>query len=146
MPNTDFSTKVHGNQPIIAERAMYWHGGPDNGEACHDSIGLSSAHLVFFLPDGQADDYVETWTLIQNPNGKDVDVRITYLQEDGGTEIREDTVPANSRKTYNMVDDCKGNASVMVECVDYSEKVMVERAMYWNSRSAGTDTIGAHRF
>ena len=24
-----FSTRVHGSQPIIAERAMYWNGGAD---------------------------------------------------------------------------------------------------------------------
>ena len=52
--------------PIIAERAMYWDNG--TGEACHDSIGMSSAHTTFYLPDGQTSDGRETWTLVQNPN------------------------------------------------------------------------------
>ena len=44
-PDPSFSTRVHGSQPIIAERAMYWDNG--TGEACHDSIGLDSTpHLL----------------------------------------------------------------------------------------------------
>jgi hypothetical protein len=35
-----------------------------------------------------------------------------------------------------------GRASVVVNCKTSGKKIMVERAMYWNSRSAGTDTIG----
>ena len=35
-------------------------------------------------------------------------------------------------------------AAVMVQSLTPGRKIMVERAMYWNSRGAGTDTIGVY--
>jgi hypothetical protein len=58
LPNTDFSTMVHGSVPVIAERAMYWNNG--TGEACHDSIGMDSPHKTFYLPDGETTNGRET--------------------------------------------------------------------------------------
>lgn len=139
--NTDVSTHVQGSQPIIAERAMYWNNG--TGEACHDSIGMASPHTTFYLPDGQSSSGRETWTLVQNPNGADVQVDITYMTPTGEGNVRKtETIPANSRKTFNMAEHSgmNGRASIMVSSRGAS--VMVERAMYWNNRGAGTDTIG----
>ncbi len=67
-PDPSFSTRVHGSQPIIAERAMYWNGGPDYGQVCHDSIGLDKPYTNWYLADGQSSEGRETWTLVQNPN------------------------------------------------------------------------------
>jgi hypothetical protein len=144
--NTDLSTQVHGTQPIIAERAMYWGAGTPLGEACHDSIGMDSPHTCFYLPDGATSNGRETWTLVQNSNPADVTVEISYLTPTGaGDVVFQDTIPAQSRKTYNMVDKgISGRAGVMVRSLDPAKKIMVERAMYWNSRGAGTDTIGGY--
>ena len=32
----------------------------------------------------------------------------------------------------------------MVKCTTASKKVICERAMYWNDRGTGTDTIGGY--
>jgi hypothetical protein len=143
-PNQDLSTQVHADQAILAERAMYWTSGGD--EVCHDSIGMPVPHTTFYLPDGQTSEGRETWTLVQNPNGVPVEVEISYLTETGvGNVVFHDTVPANSRKTYNMVDKgISGRAAVLVTSKTSGQKIMVERAMYWNSRGAGTDTIGGY--
>ncbi|MBU1671527.1 MAG: hypothetical protein KKF41_14705 [Actinobacteria bacterium] len=144
LPATDFSTQVHGSLPIIAERAMYWDSGA--GEAMHDSIGLDSAHMTFYLPDGQTSDGFETFTCVQNPNPASVTVRVTYLSQGGETSATfADELPAGSRKTYSMVDaGLDGRASILVESLDGARPIMVERAMYWNNRGAGTDTIGGY--
>ncbi|MCJ7652725.1 MAG: hypothetical protein MUO75_03365, partial [Actinobacteria bacterium] len=144
--NTDVSTKVTGTQPIIAERAMYWGENTPLGEACHDSIGLSGAHKSFFLPDGQTSDGRETWTLVANPNADEVAVEISYLKPDGQNNVVfQDTIPGNSRKTYNMADKgINGRAAVKAVCTTANGNIMVERAMYWNNRGAGTDTIGGY--
>ena len=146
LPGTDLSTQVHGSQGIIAERAMYWGEGTALGEASHDSIGLSAPHTTFYLPDGQTSDGHETYTLVMNPNDSDVTVEITYLTPEGtGNLSFTETVTANSRKTYSMVDKgINGRAAVMVTCKTSGKKIMVERAMYWNNRGAGTDTIGGY--
>ena len=145
MANTDFSTQVHGSQPIIAERSMYWDNG--TGEACHDSIGMSMAHKTFSLPDGQTSEGRETWTLVQNPNSTNVTVEISYLTPNGqGNVVKTETIPANSRRTFNMLEHSgiNGRAAIMVTSKTAGKKIMVERAMYWNSRGAGTDTIGGY--
>ncbi|MFH1150039.1 MAG: S8 family serine peptidase [Actinomycetota bacterium] len=138
----DCSTLVHGSLPVIAERAMYWDAGA--GESCHDSIGMAQPHVTFYLPDGETTNGRETYTLVQNPNDGDVAIEIQYLCPNGvGNITVNDTVPGNSRKTFNMLDaGLNGRASVLVRCTTEGGKIMVERAMYWNSRGAGTDTIG----
>ena len=141
--NADLSTRVHGSQPIIAERAMYWDNG--TGEVCHDSIGMASSHTCYYLPDGETSNGRETWTLIQNPNDSTVEVEVSYLTQTGaGNVVFYDDIPANSRKTYNMGEKMQGRAAISVICVTPGKKIMVERAMYWNNRGAGTDTIGAY--
>ena len=144
LPNTDFSTQVSADVPVIAERSMYWNNG--TGEACHDSVGMSSGHKTFYLPDGQTSGGRETWTLVQNPNANAVGVDITYMRPDGTGNVKfSDIVPANSRKSYNPADKVPdGRAAIMVTCTAGNKKIMVERAMYWNNRGAGTDTIGGY--
>jgi len=146
MPGADFSTQVSGTRPIIAERAMYWGEGTALGEASHDSIGLAAPHTTFYLPDGETSNGRETYTLVMNPNNTNVTVEVSYLTPDGkGNVTFTETVGANSRKTFSMVDKgINGRAAVMVTCKTAGKKIMVERAMYWNTRGAGTDTIGGY--
>jgi len=144
LPDTDISIRLHGSRPIIAERAMYWRGGPDRSEACHDSIGLATPHRAFYLPEGQASDGFETFTLVQNPGDEGVSIKVTYLSKGGGRPVSfTDVVPSNSRRTYSMVDAPKsGRASVLVQVNEASGRIIAERSMYWNSRGTGTCTIG----
>jgi hypothetical protein len=142
-PGTDVSTHVHGSAPIIAERAMYWNSG--DSEVCHDSIGMAEAHATFFLPDGESSNGKETWTLVQNPNPAPIEVEISYFATTG-VVTRTEMIEANSRRTFNMEDHSglKERAAILVRSKDPSKKVMVERAMYWNRRGTGTDTIGGY--
>jgi len=143
MGNTDFSTHVHSNVPIIAERSMYWDNG--TGEACHDSIGMDAPHTTFYLPDGQVGSDVETFTLVQNPNATPVNITVTYLLPSGAPVTFNDSVPANSRKTYNMKDKgVSGQAGIVVTSTTAGKKIMCERSMYFFNRGAGTDTIGGY--
>ncbi len=140
-PDTNVSTQVHGSQPIVAERAMYWDNG--TGEAFHAHVGLPSPHMRFMFPDGQTSNGWETWTLIQNPNPGAVRVRITYLTSTGNQSF-EDEIAPDSRATYNMADKVpSGKACITVESLDGARPVLVERAMYVNNRGAGTDTVGS---
>ena len=103
LPGKDLSTQVHADVPIIAERAMYWGADKPLGEACHDSIGMASAHRTFYLPDGQTSEGRETWTLVQNPNAEQVTVEITYMTPSGaGNVTKTETIPASSRRTFGM--------------------------------------------
>lgn len=144
LPDQDFSTVVSGKAPIIAERAMYWGSGTELGEACHDSIGMPEPHTRFYLPDGETQASYETFTLVQNPNPVAVSVEVRYMTPTGdGNKSVYAGVPANSRMTFNMSDEItRGRAAVLVTSMTPGRKIMVERAMYWAGRGAGTDTIG----
>ncbi len=145
-PDPSFSTHVHGDQPIIAERAMYWNGGDDDAQVCHDSIGLAAPHTAWYLADGQTSEGRETWTLVQNPNASDVTVQVTYMTPDGtGNVVKEEIIPAFSRMSFDMASHSgiTGRAAIMVVSTT-GNPVMCERAMYWNNRGTGTDTIGGY--
>ena len=138
---SDFSTKVvcKEGKAIAVDRTMSWTGPGD-------SVGMASAHSSFYLPDGQTSEGRETYTLVQNPNSSAVTVQITYMTPTGaGNKTFTDTIPANSRMTYNMADKAiSGRAAIMVTSKTSGKKIMCERAMYWNARGAGTDTIGGY--
>jgi hypothetical protein len=57
---------------------------------------------------------------------------------------KTETFKGKSHKTFNMAEHLvlNGRATIMVTSKTSGKKVMVERAMCWNSRGAGTDTIG----
>lgn len=80
----------------------------------------------------------------RNPNPTPVNVQVYYMTASGvGNQTFTDTVPASSRKSYSMADKIPlGRASVLVTSRTAGMNIMVERAMYWNNRGAGTDTIG----
>jgi hypothetical protein len=145
LPNTDFSTQVHSDQPIVAERAMYWTAQDASlGEAMHDTIGMTTPASLFYFPDGQSSDGRETFTLVQNPNDKDVVVTVTYMTPSGKGNVSFDqNIPATSRVTLNLKDKVPGGrAATYIQVKTAGAKVMAERAMYWNGRAAGTATIG----
>jgi hypothetical protein len=100
--------------------------------------------VTFYLPDGQTSNGRETWTLVQNANSVDVLVEVRYLRPNPAENVYfTKTVAAGTRVTFNMSDKVPdGRAAIMVNSYCIDQKIMVERAMYWNSRGAGTDTIG----
>jgi Family of unknown function (DUF5719) len=157
LPGRDVSTRVHGSQPIIAERAMYWGGDTMFGEACHDSIGMDAMHTTFYLPDGDTTvlsdangtGWVETWTCVQNPNPVSVKVRVDYYGQNAADSRNFSVnIPANSRATFNMADHVvNARAAIKVTCLTAGRKVMAERAMYLSvegNRIAGAESIGAY--
>lgn len=151
-PGLDFSTHVHADVPIVAERAMYWWPAWDSPPAMHDSIGISGPHSVFYLPEGEVfgepgdDYYSETFTLVQNPNDAPVEVRVSYLTDTGqGNVVFADTVPGNSRRTYDMEEWLTGQkAAILVESLIPGMKVIAERSTYYDERWAGACTIGGY--
>jgi hypothetical protein len=148
LSSTDFSTRVHGSKPIIAERAMYWTGGSDPGEAGHDSIGMAEPHTNFYLPSGETggDAGAETYTLVQNLNSTDVKVRINYVTLTGKGNVQfDEVIPAQSRRTFTMADKVPaGSYGIIVQSLTSGKKIMVERSMYYGGKACGTDTIGGY--
>jgi hypothetical protein len=145
LPNSDFSIRVTSDRPVVAERAMYWGADTPAGEACHASSGVCSSHQAYYLPDGSTRDSVETYTLVENPNDRPVEVEVSYLSPGGSGNVSfTSSIAPGARKTFSMNDRiADGRAAIKVVSKTPGRGIVVERSMYWNSRTAGTDTIGA---
>jgi Tol biopolymer transport system component len=129
-------------RPLVCERAMY--GG---GRAwAHDSIGVTEPSTTWYLAEGCTAGGMETWLLVENPLGEDVEMNIT-MQTDAGLiapdELQGYVLPAHSRSTFNLNDYILEtyNVSTMVEALG-AGWIVVERAMYGNGRTWAHDSIG----
>jgi hypothetical protein len=127
--NWEVSTMVTADVPVIAERAMYG-GGRTWG---HDSVGVSQPAENWYLAEGCTRNGFETWVLVQNPNDSAAEIEITYMTPDGAVEGPAETLPANSRKSYNVARWVPDNWQVST-MVNSDLPVIAERAMYGDPR------------
>jgi len=138
VPNCwDVSTMVTSDEPIIAERSMYGN----NRTWGHDSIGVSATSTEWYLAEGCTNGGFETWVLVQNPNDGPAEVNLTYMTSEGERQGPTVTLPANSRKTFN-VGDWVPNCWDVSTKVTSDNQVVAERSMYGNNRTWGHDSIG----
>jgi hypothetical protein len=135
--NWSVSTMVEASRSVIAERACYGNGR----QWGHDSIGAPDASATWYLAEGCTNGGFETWVLVQNPNNTAASVNLTYMTGTGQVAGPTVSIPANSRRTFNVADTVPGNWSVSTK-VTSSQPVIAERAMYGNSRRWGHDSIG----
>jgi hypothetical protein len=152
-PDTDLSIQVHGTQPLLAERPMYWGSGSIWGEVGHDSIGVAQSHRIWYLPGGNSSSLYETWTCVQNPNAVNVGIEMKYFGEGVLPDLTVNrTVPAFSRRSYNLADEGlpPGRYAIQVRTLAMGQNIICERATYiWteagslSARTSGEETIGA---
>ncbi|MBC7253578.1 MAG: S8 family serine peptidase [Actinobacteria bacterium] len=136
VPEGDVSTHVHADQPVVAERAMYWNGR-DGG---HGAMGVPAPSISWYLAEGCTAFDFEEYVLIQNPNPDAAVVILDFRLQNGTGARRTISVGPGSRSTVNVADVVPGNdVSVLVTS---DMPVVAERAMYW---PAGTHArAGGH--
>jgi photosystem II stability/assembly factor-like uncharacterized protein len=135
---TDLSTYVKSDQPVICERAMYWQGATSRGG--HDTIGTPLPSTHWYLAEGTTAWGFEEYILVQNPNDTRAVVSFTFMKPDGGTVFLSFSIAAKSRfslKANDVVPESDISTSVVAD-----KPIICERAMYWGNRNVGTDTIG----
>lgn len=142
-----------GGYYVVAERAMYFSNGID-GDG-HNSIGATGEKGYWMMAEGYTGGEFDTWILIQNPNDTEVEVKATYMKNDGSDPIVEKyTVSPKSRYTIK-VDDIEGlsDAEVstkleVIESAAYAAEcengIIAERAMYfvYNGIAGGHCSLG----
>ena len=140
LPASEVSVKVRAEKPVIVERAMYWNNRSD-GHAC---IGTPTPDTTWYLPEGYTAQGFEEWVLIENPGDDARKVTLTFMEPSGKNTVKSYTVPPRSRFTVG-VDDILPSAEVSTR-VAADGPIIVERAMYFNNRSGGTDSLGVRGF
>ncbi len=151
LASTDVSAVVTADRPVIVERAMYLSAPGQLFAAGHESAGITTPARSWFLAEGATGAYFDLFVLVANPNDRDVQVKATYLLAGGATLEKTYTVAANSR--FNIWVDLEqfpeGSGqrpladvavSSIVESLDVSLPIIVERAMWW----PGTGWSEAH--
>jgi len=133
----DVSTQVTSNVPVVCERSMYWN----QRTAGHTTIGSPGPGRTWLLAEGCTDYGFETWVLLDNPNARAVNTTVTFLKGDGTSVPVAVALKPQSRLSIDA-SNYVGRASFSTR-IDAASPVMVERAMYWNGRIGGTDSIGA---
>jgi subtilisin family serine protease len=80
MPNSTYGIRVDSDQPIVAERAVYFQ----NGRAGFDSAAVSAPNTEWFLPDGSTTGSFEEQLNVLNPQSQPANVQVEYRPEAGG--------------------------------------------------------------
>jgi len=133
LPNdVQVSTNVRSDQPIIAERAMYWN----NRTAGTCAVGLAQMGTEWYLAEGCTGGKFETWILVQNPTDAAAKVTLTYMNENGSQAGPVLDIAAHSRSSINVADTLPGDWQVSTK-VTSDQPVVAERAVYWNGRIGG---------
>ena len=132
----DVSVKLSSDRDFLAERPMYfdysgtasrhWQGG-------HCVMGVPSRSDTLFFAEGYTGSGFEEWLCIQNSEGTDATVEITYYtQEAGELPVRTEVIPAGSRITL-LVNQHAGpdyQLSCSIRTIS-GPPVVAERPMYF---------------
>ncbi len=133
LQHQSFGILVESDQPIIAERAMYFGAHPF-WSAGHESAGVTAPAANWFLAEGATGPFFDMYVLVSNPNDQAALVAVEFVTSNG------DTVPypggplvvAGKSRESIYVDAIPGLESAAVSTrLSADVPVVAERAMYW---------------
>lgn len=126
-----FSIEAVSDQPIVAERSMYfgtqpfWRGG-------HGAVGVAEPRRAWLHAEGATGPYFDTYILLANPNDVPATVDVDYLTGSGERISRRHVVASHARETINVEYEDPRLADVAVSTQLRADvPIVTERAMYW---------------
>jgi hypothetical protein len=145
-----FSMHVTSDQPVLAERAMYW----DNFGGGHAAVGVKQPLTLWRFAEGSTLGVFDfqTFVLLSNPGATNAMVHVSFYRDGGGPPIiKHVTVGAGSRLNI-WVNDTQTNPDLAALAnssfsfvVESDEPIVAERAMYWGNFVEGHVTAGAEQ-
>ncbi len=143
--NSEVSIEVKSEQPVVAERAMYFDflgSGIKGGHACK---GISEARRDWYFAEGYTGGEFDTFFLVQNPNPGEANLEVSFLGNGGEVDRIYYTLEPSSRMTIWMdmepgMEDGEFSAQFQSDL-----PVVAERAMYFRYRghAGGSAAEGA---
>jgi thermitase len=128
IPNATYGMRIDSDQPIVAERAVYF----DSGRAGYDSAAVSAPATEWFLPEGSTTGSFEEQLNVLNPQGQAVNVQVEYRPEGTGIDApppQRFSLAATSRLTVD-VNPQVPSANVSMH-VTADRPIVVERVSYF---------------
>jgi lysophospholipase L1-like esterase len=146
MAAAPFSIGVESDEPIVAERAMYW-GPLGNWLDAHNTPGLTTTALKWAFAEGAEDGLdptglqFDSYFLVANTAATPLELRATFVREDATGIVRTFSIPPTSRFTLNtglFPELSNQRFATFLESTN-GVAFAAERAMYW-----GTGLFGGH--
>jgi autotransporter-associated beta strand protein len=150
LQNAALSTVVTSDQPIIAERSMYWPGAAKPWGEGHNSFGVVDAGTRWGLSEGRTGGphNFHTYILLANPQTTTAEVTVSYLRESGAPLVKTYSVSPTTRFNIDTDDVTELHDESFGAIVEVTNGVpiIVERSMYWDAGgiqfSGGTNATG----
>ena len=126
VPNAAYGIRVDSDQPIVAERAVYF----ENGRAGFDSAAVAAPATEWFLPEGSTTGSFEEQLNVLNPQNQAVNVQVEYRPQDGDPpQPQRFSVGATSRLTLDVNPQVPSTNVAMRVTSD--RPIVVERVSYF---------------
>jgi hypothetical protein len=136
-PGASFGIRVESDQPVVAERSMFFGGEP---RAFTGSMGSPSLGTTWSLAEGSTQSPFSTVIAILNPNNQAMTARIDFQLEGGQVTSRDFTIGA-ARKLSVNVGEILVNSAFSAR-VTTSLPGVVERTMFFQ-KAGGTGATNA---
>lgn len=134
--DTELSTIVSSDQPIVAERAMYFDDGGGIGGGAASQLGRT-----WYLAEGITGGGYDSWLLAMNPNPVPANLKVTYMTEEGPNVVAYYSIPAGSRfSVYLNEAIAAGRFGTRVES---DQPIAVERSTYFAGGQGGHNVVAS---
>ncbi len=140
-PELDVSCRVDSDEPLVAERPMYFdYGGAYRGG--HISTGAAAGNVQALFAEGCTRLGFDEYLCILNPENAACCVQLECMDSAGVVTGSNWEVKARSRLTLRMVELVGPDKDISVRLTSLTP-VVAERAMYFNYRTPSTLTLAA---
>jgi len=139
LANSEFATEIVADQPIAAERAMYFIYAGKNGG--HSSVGTPRAFYNWHFAEGYINPNYENYLMLFNPTDYPNSVSLVFFHEKG---VINKTYMLNPKTSLRLkLNDILPEGAFSTK-ISGSVKLVAERSIYFNSNGTvgGNNTIG----
>ncbi len=138
----EVSVKVETDQPVVAERSVYFRytslGGGFAADGGHTKPGLNSLSSHWYFAEGHVSSDFEEWISLANPAAEAATATVTYITPAGKLGTLTVNIPPQTRRTV-FVNESFAAATDVSVVVDSSSPIACERAMYFDYNGAWDD-------
>lgn len=137
MASASFSTEIEAQQEIIAERAMYWSSNGILYIEGHNTPGVNAEATKWAFADGMEGSIDATgvrfssFFLVSNSSESPLDIKVTFVREDGKGLVKTFTVPKQSRFTIPTGTFPELSHQRFSAFIESASPFVAERAIYW---------------
>jgi hypothetical protein len=126
VPNAVYGMRIESDQPIVAERSVYF----DTGRAGFDASAVAAPAVEWFLPEGSTAGSFEEQLSVLNPQPQVVNVQVEYRPQEGDAPPPQRfSVGPTSRMTLDVNPQVQDTNVALRVIAD--KPIVVERTTYF---------------